>query len=171
MDIIIHYEVLDIASRKVENCDRDRDFCPLLDLNTDLSEPIEQLIKRKTQGVLKDTVILPPGGAVVLRIQSDNPGVWFLHCHIHDHLLSGLALALNEGNYRYSQTKFPKDYPSCDYSGNLQFLRTATCDCNKDGEEFMKSFTETAKPTNETNGKRALKMKCSTASECNVPGN
>jgi len=30
----------------------------------------------------KDTLIIPTGAYAVLRIRSDNPGKWFLHCHI-----------------------------------------------------------------------------------------
>ena len=30
----------------------------------------------------KDTLIIPTGAYAVLRLRSDNPGKWFLHCHI-----------------------------------------------------------------------------------------
>ena len=46
--------------------------------------------------VRKDTVILPAGGYVVIHIISDNPGFWFLHCHIEPHQLEGMALVINE---------------------------------------------------------------------------
>ena len=41
-------------------------------------------------GVLKDTTLLPLGGAMVIRFITDNPGVWLAHCHIDIHLESGL---------------------------------------------------------------------------------
>ena len=138
-------------------------------------------MKRQKQGVLKDTVILPAGGAVALRINSDNPGVWFFHCHIHIHLLSGLAFVLNEGNFMHSQItqELPVDYPSCEFSGNIQFLRTATCFCNATAVATKKHFHLTKKPVhqyfNDTINKEEdhLVKKCSSISghTCDVLGN
>ena len=48
------------------------------------------------RSVRKDTVILPAGGYVVMQFISDNPGFWFLHCHIEPHQLEGMALVINE---------------------------------------------------------------------------
>ena len=44
----------------------------------------------------KDTLIIPTGGYAVLRIRSDNPGRWFLHCHIEVHLINGMAMVISE---------------------------------------------------------------------------
>ena len=52
--------------------------------------------------VRKDTVIIPAGGYVVINFLSDNPGFWFLHCHIEDHVASGMALLLNEAPGRHN---------------------------------------------------------------------
>ena len=46
--------------------------------------------------VRKDTVMVPAGGYVVINFLSDNPGYWFLHCHIEVHQLEGMALIVNE---------------------------------------------------------------------------
>ena len=46
--------------------------------------------------VRKDTVILPAGGYVVINFVSNNPGFWFLHCHIEIHQIQGMALVMNE---------------------------------------------------------------------------
>ena len=46
--------------------------------------------------VRKDTVIVPAGGYVVINFLSDNPGYWFLHCHIEVHQLEGMAIIVNE---------------------------------------------------------------------------
>ncbi|KAI6657336.1 L-ascorbate oxidase-like [Oopsacas minuta] len=46
--------------------------------------------------VRKDTVMIPGGGYVVLRFISDNPGAWFLHCHIMNHELEGMTLIIDE---------------------------------------------------------------------------
>ncbi|KAH8833988.1 laccase [Flagelloscypha sp. PMI_526] len=36
------------------------------------------------------------GGTVVFRFRADNPGPWFLHCHIDWHLVAGLAVVFAE---------------------------------------------------------------------------
>ena len=46
--------------------------------------------------IRKDTVIVPPGGYVVIRFLADNPAYWFMHCHIEPHLLDGMAVVINE---------------------------------------------------------------------------
>ena len=46
--------------------------------------------------VRKDTVIVPAGGFVVINFLSDNPGYWFLHCHIEVHQLEGMAIIVDE---------------------------------------------------------------------------
>ena len=46
--------------------------------------------------VRKDTVMVPAGGYVVINFISDNPGWWFLHCHIEIHQLQGMAVIINE---------------------------------------------------------------------------
>lgn len=51
-------------------------------------------INNKT--VRKDTVIVPAGGYVIISFISDNPGYWFLHCHIEVHQLEGMAVIINE---------------------------------------------------------------------------
>ena len=102
-----HFEVLDIAT-KTKN-----QGCKLLSTEDYFGETVEVLMTRKTQGVLKDTVILPACGAVAIRINSDNPGVWFFHCHIDIHLHHGLAAIINEDDFMFHQTSFPLDYPSC----------------------------------------------------------
>jgi len=35
-------------------------------------------------------------GGVVIRFRPDNPGPWFLHCHIDWHLEAGLAVVFAE---------------------------------------------------------------------------
>ncbi|KAL1743791.1 multicopper oxidase/laccase [Schizophyllum fasciatum] len=38
-----------------------------------------------------------PGAGAVIRFVADNPGPWFLHCHIDPHLQGGLAVVFAEG--------------------------------------------------------------------------
>jgi suppressor of ftsI len=44
--------------------------------------------------VWKDTVIIPVGSTVDLLIDASNPGAWMLHCHIAEHLGSGMMTVL-----------------------------------------------------------------------------
>ncbi len=61
--------------------------------------------------VRKDTIIVPGGGYVVLQFVSDNPGFWFLHCHIIPDLLEGMAVVINEVPSR--QNPAPPGVPTC----------------------------------------------------------
>jgi suppressor of ftsI len=45
--------------------------------------------------VWKDTVIIPVGSSVDLLIDASNPGAWMLHCHIAEHLESGMMTVLH----------------------------------------------------------------------------
>jgi FtsP/CotA-like multicopper oxidase with cupredoxin domain len=40
--------------------------------------------------VWKDTVLIPVGGTVDVLVEMSNPGKWMLHCHIAEHLESGM---------------------------------------------------------------------------------
>lgn len=42
--------------------------------------------------VWKDTVLVPAGSTVDLLVEMSNPGEWMLHCHIPEHLESGMML-------------------------------------------------------------------------------
>ena len=48
----------------------------------------------KNDLILKDTVIVPAGGYVVVAFLADNPGYWFLHCHIEVHQLEGMGVLI-----------------------------------------------------------------------------
>ena len=56
----------------------------------------------------KDTVIVPVGGYVVIRFRADNPGWWFLHCHIEPHQLEGMSMVVREGTPPAPPDSFPK---------------------------------------------------------------
>ena len=56
--------------------------------------PVVGSLTNKT--IRKDTIVVPPGGYVVLRFISDNWGFWYMHCHIEPHFLEGMALVVNE---------------------------------------------------------------------------
>jgi len=44
--------------------------------------------------VWKDTALVPAGGTVDLLVDTGNPGRWMLHCHIAEHLESGMHTVL-----------------------------------------------------------------------------
>jgi hypothetical protein len=46
--------------------------------------------------VRKDVVIVPAGGYVVIQFIANNPGWWFMHCHIDAHMVNGMAITVNE---------------------------------------------------------------------------
>ncbi|XP_059146111.1 uncharacterized protein LOC131933346 [Physella acuta] len=71
----------------------------------------------------KDTILVPTGGYVVLRLKADNPGVWFMHCHIEVHGLDGMAIMFNESFS--SHPKPPPSFPKC---GSFQYDKEAGSD-------------------------------------------
>jgi FtsP/CotA-like multicopper oxidase with cupredoxin domain len=46
--------------------------------------------KRNEDLVWKDTVLIPTGKEVELLVEFSNPGDWMIHCHIAEHLSSGM---------------------------------------------------------------------------------
>ena len=63
----------------------------------------------------KDTVLVPEGGYAIIDVVADNPGIWFMHCHIENHLAEGMAVILNEA--QSSQNPSP---PEMRQHGNFQ---------------------------------------------------
>ena len=48
-----------------------------------------------------------PGDNVTIRFRTDNPGPWFLHCHIDFHLEAGFAIVLAEETDEISSSVTP----------------------------------------------------------------
>ena len=68
-------------------------------------------LKNNRTAPLKDTVLIPAGGYAVVYFKANNPGYWFLHCHIKVHQLEGMSVVINEvGN---SQDAPLMDIPRC----------------------------------------------------------
>ncbi|XP_071126667.1 uncharacterized protein [Mytilus edulis] len=65
-----------------------------------------------TNPVRKDTIVVPYGGYVIIRIDARNPGVWFLHCHIDKHMIEGMAVMLNE-SFEHQHKYVPEGLPKC----------------------------------------------------------
>ncbi|KAK4419051.1 Laccase-17 [Sesamum alatum] len=64
----------------------------------------------------RNTVGVPSGGWVAIRFLADNPGVWFMHCHLEVHTSWGLKMAwiVMDGNRRNQKLPPPpSDLPKC----------------------------------------------------------
>nr|UGB90592.1 laccase 2 [Sinopodophyllum hexandrum] len=73
--------------------------------NFNLVDPME----RNTCGV-------PAGGWVAIRFLADNPGVWFMHCHLEAHTSWGLRMAWIVMDGKLPNQKLPpppSDLPNC----------------------------------------------------------
>ncbi|PHT37659.1 hypothetical protein CQW23_21232 [Capsicum baccatum] len=73
--------------------------------NFNLVDPIE-----------RNTVGVPSGGWVAIRFLADNPGVWFMHCHLEVHISWGLKMAWLVQDGKLPNQKLPpppKDLPKC----------------------------------------------------------
>lgn len=66
--------------------------------------------------VERNTISVPTGGWAAIRFRADNPGVWFLHCHLEVHTTWGLKMAfLVENGEAPNQSILPPptDLPKC----------------------------------------------------------
>ncbi|KAL8526896.1 hypothetical protein ACS0TY_015949 [Phlomoides rotata] len=64
----------------------------------------------------RNTVGVPAGGWVAIRFLADNPGVWFMHCHLEVHTSWGLKMAwvVMDGSRRNQKLPPPPtDLPKC----------------------------------------------------------
>ncbi|KAK3016414.1 hypothetical protein RJ639_007061 [Escallonia herrerae] len=66
--------------------------------------------------VERNTVGVPSGGWVAIRFLADNPGVWFMHCHLEVHTSWGLKMAwivMDGKGRRQKLPRPPSDLPEC----------------------------------------------------------
>lgn len=42
-------------------------------------------------GAVRDSLLVPPRESITVAFDADNPGLWFVHCHISWHLKAGMA--------------------------------------------------------------------------------
>ncbi|XP_057512351.1 laccase-4-like [Actinidia eriantha] len=66
--------------------------------------------------VERNTIGVPSGGWVAIRFRADNPGVWFMHCHLEVHTTWGLKMAFLVDNGKGPNESLlppPKDLPKC----------------------------------------------------------
>uniref|UniRef100_A0A0D9V7U3 Laccase n=1 Tax=Leersia perrieri TaxID=77586 RepID=A0A0D9V7U3_9ORYZ len=64
---------------------------------------------------VRNTVAVPAGGWAVIRFTANNPGMWFMHCHLDAHLPLGLAMVFEVLNGPAPNLLPPPrvDYPKC----------------------------------------------------------
>ncbi|KAJ4971683.1 hypothetical protein NE237_004782 [Protea cynaroides] len=73
--------------------------------NFNLVDPVE-----------RNTIGVPSGGWTAIRFRADNPGVWFLHCHLEVHTTWGLKMAFVVDNGKGPNQSImppPTDLPTC----------------------------------------------------------
>ncbi|KAL8129921.1 hypothetical protein V2J09_019076 [Rumex salicifolius] len=66
--------------------------------------------------VERNTIGVPSGGWSAIRFRADNPGVWFMHCHLEVHTSWGLKMAFlveNGEGPNESLLPPPNDFPKC----------------------------------------------------------
>ncbi|KAJ0975191.1 hypothetical protein J5N97_017156 [Dioscorea zingiberensis] len=64
----------------------------------------------------KNTVSIPRDGWVAIRFKADNPGVWYMHCHLERHLTWGMSTAfiVKDGECPQAKLSLPPPYmPPC----------------------------------------------------------
>ncbi len=67
------------------------------------------------QPVIKNTITVPARGYVVIRMRTDNPGPWLMHCHASNHQ-KDMALLFEVGD-RSRWAPLPANFPTeCDVS-------------------------------------------------------
>uniref|UniRef100_A0A2P2IRF7 Laccase n=1 Tax=Rhizophora mucronata TaxID=61149 RepID=A0A2P2IRF7_RHIMU len=89
-----------VVGRGVGNFDKNKDT-----QNFNLVDPVE-----------RNTDAVPTGGWIALRFRADNPGVWFLHCHLDVHTSWGLKMAFLVDNGKGPDESIlqpPSDLPQC----------------------------------------------------------
>ncbi|KAL5776505.1 hypothetical protein ACOSP7_009431 [Xanthoceras sorbifolium] len=65
---------------------------------------------------LRNTVIVPISGWVTIRFTANNPGVWFMHCHIERHMTWGMDTVFIVKNGKRTKARLlppPPDMPPC----------------------------------------------------------
>ena len=51
---------------------------------------------------IKDTIVIPSGGYVIIRLKASNPGPWFFHSQVDLHTTYGMAMVFHIGPYSAS---------------------------------------------------------------------
>ncbi|KAJ3308037.1 ferroxidase fet3 [Blyttiomyces sp. JEL0837] len=82
----------------------------VIEKNPDHSYDPANITQPTTNPLRRDTIVVPGGGYVILRFVADNPGIWFLHCHIEWHFQAGLISTFIEAPLNISKSSYPDAY-------------------------------------------------------------
>ena len=64
--------------------------------NPGWSTPYSPNVTLNSKTIRKDTIVVPSGGYVRIRFLANNPGYWFLHCHLEPHQADGMSVLFDE---------------------------------------------------------------------------
>ncbi|KAF8752349.1 Ferroxidase laccase [Rhizoctonia solani] len=93
VDLILNN--LDTAIDHPYHCNARMTFWIVAEGSGSLSlEEAESVSYNTTNPIRRDTHIIPASSWAVLRFEANNPGVWFMHCHIDWHLAEGFAAVI-----------------------------------------------------------------------------
>ncbi len=93
MDIDWRFRVGDVVKLRIHN--RPASMHPMhhpIHLHGQRFLVLERDGVRNTNFVWKDTAVVPLGSTVDLLVEMSNPGRWMLHCHISEHLETGMKM-------------------------------------------------------------------------------
>lgn len=62
--------------------------------------------------VMKDTILVPAGGSVTLRIRTDNPGYWLAESQIESFASAGMRMIFRMGRKNQMPAR-PNNFPTC----------------------------------------------------------
>ncbi|XP_077987804.1 uncharacterized protein LOC144442357 [Glandiceps talaboti] len=71
-----------------------------------------QINRKLDRAIKKDTVTVPDGGFSVIRFHANNPGFWFLHCHLEFHMEIGMSVVIKVGSDD-DMPSVPEGFPRC----------------------------------------------------------
>ncbi|CAN1257129.1 IRX12 [Linum perenne] len=89
-----------VVGKGIGNFDKDKDTSSF-----NLVDPVE-----------RNTMSVPTAGWAAIRFRADNPGVWFMHCHLEVHTTWGLKMAFVVDNGKGPNQSIippPSDLPQC----------------------------------------------------------
>ena len=68
---------------------------------------VTEIDGKPLSGALRDTVLVKPQSTVKVQFDADNPGLWFLHCHILYHMIAGMATTIQYDGLENPYTDVP----------------------------------------------------------------
>ncbi|RVW18696.1 Laccase-15 [Vitis vinifera] len=75
-----------------------------------------EIVFQGTNLITGNTISVPRKGWVAIKFEASNPGVWFMHCHVDQHLTWGMETAFIVKNGKHLEAQMlppPSDMPPC----------------------------------------------------------